>query len=71
MKKGKVKAKQYGTVHCYAQCWECGFDASMLTEQADTPADVRRLVRQHVLKTGHRVTIESGTSTDYSLEATQ
>ena len=61
----KVKVTRYGSIHYYAQCTVCDFDAGMCADI--THEKVRRLVRKHVLDTGHRVTLEAGTSTDYDL----
>ncbi len=63
----KVKVEHFRGVHYEAFCDSCDFSAAIHTGPMCDPADVRREVRQHVLKTGHVVIIEKGDHTRYSL----
>jgi hypothetical protein len=62
----RIRVTKYGMVHFYAQCKECEWDSG-IGVHGSTRQDVRNAVNAHVRKTGHRVTIETGTSTDYHL----
>lgn len=63
----KIKVTNYGYVHYVAQCTSCEWDCGINTNEAETSDDVIKNVRRHVRETGHRVTVEAGRSTDYSL----
>jgi len=65
----KIIVEQYGLIHFHAYCQEpgCDFNVAIRTEETPSHQDVRNAVRKHVRKTGHRVSIEGGTVTDYSL----
>lgn len=62
----KVKVEKFGFVHYHAECRQCDFNASILTEETRTQKEVVRAVRKHVIQTGHDVSIEGGFSTKYS-----
>jgi hypothetical protein len=59
----KVTSVRYGNIHYYAQCRDCKFDSG-IGDNRDS-AKVRSEVYAHCKKTGHTVSIESGSSTDY------
>lgn len=62
----KVKVTQYGTIHAYAQCRDCSWDDVINTDEGHRRLpNLRNRIRSHVSKTGHRVTLETGNSTDY------
>ncbi len=63
----KVKSEKYGIVHYYAQCNECVWDCGMDINHKKRTENVRRKIKKHVTRTGHTVTLESGSSTDYYL----
>ena len=58
-----VKVTRSGITHCLSFCDSCDFQVDF--DGNDMPEDVRRKVRAHVQKTGHRVVIETGKSTAY------
>jgi len=64
----KVKIEKYGVIHAIAQCGNCNWEDAINTEEEDRLTKLRNRVKKHVEKTGHTVTIETGTSTDYYLE---
>ncbi len=61
----KVKVENFRNIHYYAQCEKCGFDVGI--SSSVTAEGLRNKVRSHVLKTGHTVNLESGSSATYSL----
>ena len=61
----KIKVTRYGCIHYVAKCTVCDWNCGIYTEQAHTPQDVRNATRSHVMKAGHEVSIESGSSTRY------
>ena len=61
----KVKIEKWAMIHFVAMCDCCDWDDAI---GLHTRQDVRNAVRSHVLKTGHTVTIETGTATSYSLK---
>jgi len=69
-KRKHVKVTRYGIVHHHAVCTdpECSWYEGIHTDVTPTAQSLRNAVRRHVRTTGHRVTIETGTSTDYTLE---
>jgi hypothetical protein len=64
----KVKVKHFRGVHYEASCDVCDFNEAINIKTAFDHADVRREVRQHVLKTGHSVIIEKSDHARYSLQ---
>ena len=65
----KVRVTKYGTIHFYAQCTECEWDDAIHLHEKNRRQRVRNSVYRHVRETGHRVQLEAGTSTDYSLDS--
>jgi len=63
----KVKTEKYGIIHAYAQCNNCDWDATIDTNAKNRMQKLRNKIYSHVLKTGHRVTLETGNETDYYL----
>ena len=61
--KRRVNSHQYGIIHCVGRCEECREDWGDVNV-----AKVRRQAKAHTLKTGHETTVETGTSTTYTLE---
>jgi len=61
----KIKTRKYGLIHYYAQCDNCDWNCGIRTEIASFPQDVRNEVYKHIRKTGHKVSVEGGTHTDY------
>lgn len=61
-----MKIKKYSNIHYFAQCdtpgceFNCGYSSHM------SHAAVRARIRNHVLKTGHSVTLDTGSSITYS-----
>lgn len=55
-----VKVKNYGTIHKLAVCEHCDFSIDYLDRNA------LRKVRNHVRKTGHKVTVEIATVKMYA-----
>lgn len=62
-----VKVTEYGRIHYIAQCRKCDWECAINTDETPTEKDVRREAKKHVRLEGHEVTIESGSSTEYSL----
>jgi hypothetical protein len=62
----RIEVTTYRHAHYHAGCYSCGFSASV-DSRGTTPEDVRREVRKHVLKTGHKCWIEKGIASHYSL----
>lgn len=61
----KIGTRKFGIIHYYAQCQNCDWVCGIRTEIANIPEDVRNEIYKHIRKTGHRVQVEGGTSTDY------
>jgi hypothetical protein len=61
----KVQAARYGITHYHATCSECDFTCGISFASVEERRSVQKEVRKHVRETGHRVTIESCTSTRY------
>lgn len=62
----KIKVERYGNIGYYAQCSDCDWDAARNTEETPSNQDVRNAIRRHVRQTGHRVSVESTTATEYT-----
>ncbi len=60
-----VKVVKYGIIHFHAVCQNCDWSAAIEFWAINRNQRVRNKVYSHVNKTGHTVTIESGSSTDY------
>ena len=63
----KVKIERFGMIHIIAICQNCSWDGDGLSHHERQ--EIRNAVHAHVLKTGHTVNIETGTSTKYSLSS--
>lgn len=59
--KYEVNIKNYGIIHCIARCDCCDW----IGDDRDSTR-AKRLAREHVQKTGHSVSVETGTATDYT-----
>lgn len=64
----RIKTERFGFTHYQAFCYSCDFAPAIRTKETPTPEDVRNAVRRHVRQTGHKVSIETGVSTHYTLE---
>ena len=64
----KVCAKRHGIVHYIAMCKDCSKDWAIFSDGLETPADVRRALKNHISETGHSVSVVSLVATTYSLE---
>ena len=63
----KVKSEKYGIIHAYAQCDDCDWDAAIDIKKSNRMQLLRNKIYQHIRKTGHSVTLETGNSTRYCL----
>lgn len=63
----KISMDRRGVIHLVAYCDTCGWDDAW-GEHGRNQAAIRASAKRHVLKTGHPVTIETGTSTTYKLD---
>jgi uncharacterized protein YraI len=57
----KIRAIYLGCTHYYAWCDVCGWNQEGHTD----PEWVRSMVKKHIRKTGHKVTIEKTLVTKY------
>lgn len=65
----KIRTVHHGVRHYTAFCAEdCGWEACKWSDETPSEEAVRRAARQHVLKTGHVVTVHSTKATCYELE---
>ena len=62
-----IKVTHHCNIHYLADCHECDWGVAIITN--GSAQDVRNAICQHVKKTGHRVVLESGSSTWYELES--
>lgn len=66
----KVKSYKYGIIHAYAQCNNCDWDATIkINDDFNRMSKLRSKIYAHVKKTGHKVSLETGNSTDYYLDS--
>jgi hypothetical protein len=63
----QIKVTPHCNIHYLADCTDCDWEVGLITD--GTAQDIRNAVRRHVRTTGHRVIIESGSSTWYELES--
>ena len=63
----QIKVERFGIIHFYAQCDNCDWDDAINGNKANRNQVVRNKIYSHVRKTGHKVTLETGNSTYYSL----
>lgn len=61
----KIKTTKYGIIHGYAQCRGCHWDSAIDINEINRMQNLRNRIYSHIRKTGHRVTLETGSSTDY------
>jgi hypothetical protein len=59
-----IRVDRIGVTAKLSHCAQCEWQACF-GDDGVMPADVVRLVRQHVQKTGHTVTIETGSTATY------
>jgi len=64
----KVKIKRHGIIQAIAQCNDCKWDAALDDLNDFQMQKLRYEIYSHVKKTGHRVTLETGSSTEYYLD---
>jgi len=65
-KSGKVRPNRYGIIHAWAQCNNCDWNEGIHIDDKNRMQKLRNKIYAHVKQTGHTVTLETGTSTDYS-----
>jgi hypothetical protein len=61
----KVLHEHYGIIHCIARCDDCSWWGDDINS-----GQTRRNAKNHVIKTGHVVQVETGTATRYGLAKT-
>jgi hypothetical protein len=66
-----IKTTKHGIIHYIADCHVCGWRACMSTDETPLPEHVRASAKKHVLSTGHKISVEGGTSVEYEVEAGQ
>ena len=59
-----VKVRKYGIIHAYAQCAQCDWDEASNIGEDNRMQKLRNRIYSHVKKTRHKVTLETGNSTD-------
>jgi len=60
-----VITKKFGIIHAYAQCNSCDWDSAIDINDKNRMQGLRNRIHRHVEKTGHKVNLETGNSTDY------
>lgn len=60
-----VKVEKTGLIHAYAQCNECSWDDTISIGELNRMQKLRNRIYAHVKKTGHKVILETGNSTNY------
>jgi len=63
-----VKSDKSGIIHAYAQCKNCEWDSAININECNRMQKLRNRIYSHVIKTKHRVNLETGNSSDYYVE---
>lgn len=63
----KLKKIDYGVLHFYAKCDSCGWSYSIGADNISC-VDVENESINHVVNTGHKVSIETGTAFDFIID---
>ena len=66
----KILTEKYGIVHAYARCNNCDWDAAIDIAKSNRMQLLRNKIYSHIRETKHRVTLETGNSTDYYFSQT-
>jgi hypothetical protein len=65
----KVNSDNHGILYLTASCNECSWESSWGgVGSILTQAQIRNNAKAHVKKTGHNVTVETGSAITYSLD---
>ena len=60
-----VRTDKSGIIHAYAQCSDCEWNSAIKINENNRMQKLRNRIYSHVIKTKHRVTLETGNSTKY------
>ncbi len=64
----QIKTDKFGIIHAYAQCTICEWDSVIEGNEFNRMQKLRNRIYAHVKKTGHKVTLETGNTTDYFIK---
>jgi len=61
----KIESEKYGIIHGFAICEDCDWTDGIKTVEINRMQKLRARVYKHIRRFGHKVNLETGTSTRY------
>ena len=63
----EIQTEKFGIIHAIATCRVCNWDYGLKIDKPNRMQDVRNNIYKHVRETGHKVVLETGNTTYYSV----